>query len=67
VWWGIGIVAVNVSYGWIGLAGSLLMNFFLLRVSGVPMLEKSMSKRRPGYEEYKQRTSGFVPRRPKQI
>jgi steroid 5-alpha reductase family enzyme len=43
------------------------MNFFLLRVSGVPMLEKSMSKRRPGYEEYKQRTSGFVPRRPKQI
>jgi steroid 5-alpha reductase family enzyme len=67
VWWGIGIVAVNVSYGWIGLAGSLLMNFFLLRVSGVPMLEKSMSKRRPGYEEYKQRTSGFVQRRPKQI
>ena len=67
VWWGIGIVAVNVSYGWIGLVGSLLMNYFLLRVSGVPMLEKSMSKRRPGYEEYKQHTSGFVPRRPKQI
>ena len=65
VWWGIGIVALGVSYGWIGLAGSLLMNFFLVRVSGVPMLERSMSKRRPGYDEYKRRTSSFVPRPPK--
>jgi len=65
VWWGIGIVALGVNYGWVGLAGSLLMNFFLVRVSGVPMLERSMSKRRPGYDEYKRRTSSFVPRPPK--
>ena len=65
VWWGIGIVALGVNYGWIGLFGSLLMNFFLVRVSGVPMLERSMSKRRPGYDEYKRRTSSFVPRPPK--
>lgn len=65
VWWGIGIIALGVSWGWVGLAGSLLMNFFLVRVSGVPMLERSLSKRRPGYEEYKQRTSSFVPRPPK--
>jgi steroid 5-alpha reductase family enzyme len=65
VWWGIGIVALGASVGWIGLFGSLLMNFFLVRVSGVPMLERSMSKRRPGYDEYKRRTSSFVPRPPK--
>jgi len=65
VWWGIGIVALGTSFGWIGLFGSLLMNFFLVRVSGVPMLERSMSKRRPGYDEYKRRTSSFVPRPPK--
>ncbi len=65
VWWGIGVVALGASFGWVGLFGSLLMNFFLVRVSGVPMLERSMSKRRPGYDEYKRRTSSFVPRPPK--
>ena len=65
VWWGIGVVALGASFGWVGLFGSLLMNFFLVRVSGVPMLERSMSKRRPGYDEYKRRTSSFVPRLPK--
>jgi steroid 5-alpha reductase family enzyme len=65
VWWGIGVVALGSSFGWVGLFGSLLMNFFLVRVSGVPMLERSMSKRRPGYDEYKRRTSSFVPRPPK--
>ena len=33
--------------------------------SGVPMLEHSMAKRRPGYAEYVARTSAFVPRPPK--
>ena len=65
VWWGIGFIALGASWGWVGLGGSLLMNIFLVRVSGVPMLERSMSKRRPGYEEYKQRTSSFVPLPPK--
>ena len=65
VWWGIGVAALGASFGWCGLAGSLLMNFFLVRVSGVPMLERSMTKRRPGYDEYKRRTSSFVPRPPK--
>lgn len=65
VWWGIGIVALGARFGWCGLFGSLLMNFFLVRVSGVPMLERSMTKRRPGYDEYKRRTSSFFPRPPK--
>jgi steroid 5-alpha reductase family enzyme len=65
VWWGIGVVALGASFGWIGLVGSLLMNIFLDRFSGVPMLERSMSTRRPGYDEYKRRTSSFVPRPPK--
>jgi len=36
-------------------------------VSGVPMLEHSMAKRRPGYAEYVARTSAFVPRPPKRL
>jgi response regulator of citrate/malate metabolism len=39
---------------------------YLLK-SGVnpQILEKSINKRRPGYEEYQRRTSSFVPRMPK--
>ena len=37
-----------------------LMTMFLLRVSGVTLLEKSLAVR-PGYEEYIKTTSSFIP------
>ena len=40
------------------------MTVLLTRVSGKDLLEKSMSKR-PGYEEYVEQTSGFIPLPPK--
>jgi steroid 5-alpha reductase family enzyme len=64
-WWGIAIVALQSNLGWLGLTGALVMNFLLVRVSGVPMLEKTMHKRRPDYVAYQNRTSGFVPWKPK--
>lgn len=67
LWWGIGIVAAESGAGAVGLVGPLVMTFFLRRVSGVPMLERSLTKRREGYAEYVQRTSAFFPRPPKKI
>lgn len=67
LWWGIGIVAAESGTGAIGLVGPLVMTFFLRRVSGVPMLERSLTKRREGYAEYVERTSAFFPRPPKKI
>jgi len=64
-WWGIAIVALQSNLGWLGLTGALVMNFLLVRVSGVPMLEKTMHQRRPDYVAYQNRTSGFIPRKPK--
>jgi steroid 5-alpha reductase family enzyme len=64
-WWGIGIVAAEAGTAAIGLIGPVVMTFLLTRVSGVPMLEHSMAKRRPGYEDYVRRTSAFVPRPPR--
>ncbi|MEP7215662.1 MAG: hypothetical protein ABI782_05365 [Anaerolineaceae bacterium] len=43
------------------------MTVLLTLVSGVPLLEKSLSRRRAGYANYIARTSSFVPRRPKQL
>jgi steroid 5-alpha reductase family enzyme len=45
--------------------GPILMTVFLLRVSGVALTEKTIGKRRPGYEEYARRTSAFIPLPPK--
>lgn len=65
LWWGIGLIALAVPWGWLALVGPGLMTFLLVRVSGVAMLEKTIAERRPGYAEYVRRTSGFVPLPPK--
>lgn len=65
LWWGIGIVGAETGSGVIGLVGPVAMTVLLTRVSGVPMLEHSMAKRRPGYTEYVARTSAFIPRPPR--
>lgn len=65
LWWGIGIVGAETGSGVIGFVGPLVMTLFLLKVSGVPMMERSLMKRREGYAEYAARTSAFIPRPPK--
>ena len=50
-----------------GLIGSAAMNVLLRRVSGVTLLEKSLKKRRQGYDEYIKITSPFIPRPPRKI
>ena len=65
VWWGIALVAAETGIGRWGLLGALVMTVLLLRVSGVALLEKSLSRRKPGYAEYVARTSAFVPLPPK--
>ena len=45
--------------------GPIAMTFFIVRVSGVALTEKSIGSRRPGYEEYVKRTSAFIPLPPR--
>jgi len=65
VWWGIGIAALAGISSVIALVGPIVMSILLIRVSGVPMLEHSIAKRRPDYVEYRRTTSAFFPRPPK--
>jgi len=65
VWWGIWVVALETGSAWWTAVGPALLTFLLLRVSGVALTEKTISSRRPGYEDYVRRTSAFVPRSPK--
>ncbi|MDJ0868476.1 MAG: DUF1295 domain-containing protein [Myxococcota bacterium] len=65
VWWGIFLAALPTPCAWLTVASPLLMSVLLLRVSGVALLERSIGRRRPGYEEYQRRTSAFVPLPPR--
>ncbi|MDX6638837.1 MAG: hypothetical protein QOJ01_2348, partial [Solirubrobacterales bacterium] len=65
VWWGIWLVALTAGGTWWTAIGPLVMSTLLIRVSGKGLLEKSIGKRRPGYDEYVARTSGFFPMPPK--
>ena len=65
VWWGIAIVAAETRLGLWGLIGAVVMTVLLLRVSGVALLERSLTKRKPDYAAYVERTSAFFPRPPR--
>ncbi len=65
-WWGIGLMALSVDYGWISLIGPIVLTFLLLFVSGVPLAEKSSTARK-GWKEYKRRTSVVFPLPPQKL
>lgn len=60
VWWAYYLFAVSAG-GWWSIASPLLMSLLLLKVSGVAMLEKTITERRPEYAEYIRRTNAFFP------
>ena len=45
--------------------GPLFLTFTLTRWSGGPLLERGMKNSRPGYADYRARTSAFFPLPPK--
>ena len=59
-WWGFGIFGLAAG-GYVNFLGSVLMTILLIRVSGVMLLEKSLVNSKPGYAEYIERTSAFIP------
>jgi steroid 5-alpha reductase family enzyme len=59
-WWGIFVIALAVPAGWTTVIGPLTITVLILFVSGVPLLEKKYEGR-ADFEEYKKRTSIFVP------
>jgi len=63
-WWGIWLIALSVPNGLLAIIGPLTITFLILKVSGIPMLEKKMADH-PDFAEYKRRVSVFIPVVPK--
>jgi steroid 5-alpha reductase family enzyme len=59
-WWGIWLVSFMVPFWLIGIIGPLTITFLILKVSGIPLLEKKMEENLE-FAEYKRKVSMFLP------
>jgi len=64
LWWGIFLISTNTPLGYLGIISPVLIDFLLLNVSGIPLLEKKY-QHNPEYQHYAHHTSLFFPLPPK--
>ena len=65
-WWGLWVVSLSGAgdIWYVTIISPLLITFLLLKVSGVPMLEKRMAQH-PDWAQYEKSTSVFIPMLPR--
>jgi len=61
IWWGMFFIALAVPGGGWTLISPVIITLVLLKMTGVPLTERTTMERRPGYRDYMRRTSTFVP------
>lgn len=60
MWWGIWIISLSADMVWFSILGPLTITILILKISGIPLLEKKM-KENPDFAEYAGKTSMFIP------
>ncbi len=65
MWWGVFLIALSVPHGLLAVIAPITITFLLCFVTGVPWVEKVFESN-PEYQEYKRKTSVFIPWFPKQ-
>lgn len=65
VWWGLYCVAIAHGLNYWTAIGPLAMSIFLMRVSGVTLLESTLKVEKPDYADYIRRTNTFFPGPPR--
>jgi steroid 5-alpha reductase family enzyme len=61
VWWGLWLFSVACGAPLWTIVSPAVMSLFLMKVSGVTLLEQDIAERRPGYTEYVRSTNAFFP------
>ncbi|MBC7981841.1 DUF1295 domain-containing protein [Candidatus Parcubacteria bacterium] len=64
MWCGIWIISLSADAIWFSVLGPLTITFLILKVSGVPMLERKM-RENPDFADYQKKTNKFFPWFPK--
>lgn len=63
-WWGYAFFSIAAGSYW-QIIGSAIMTLFIIKVSGVALLEKTLNNTKPQYYEYVRKTNSFFPWFPK--
>lgn len=61
VWWGLWLFSFGCGAPFWTVISPAVMSLFLMKVSGVTLLEKDIAERRPGYVDYMKSTNAFFP------
>lgn len=61
VWWGIFFITLSTPSSWWTILSPVIITVVLLKMTGIPLTEKALVEKRPGYNDYIQRTSAFIP------
>jgi len=62
LWWGIWLISLSGPNSFISIIGPLTISYLIIKVSGIPLLEKKYQGN-PLYEKYKKKTSIFFPQK----
>ena len=61
-WIGFAVAAFDLPFGWMALLCPILISYFLLKVTGIPLTEKhSLETHGALYRDYQRRTSALIP------
>lgn len=64
LWWGVALLAFAQTNNLLAFVGPVVIDFLLLKVSGIPLLEKKYQGRKD-WEKYARQTPAFFPRPPR--
>ncbi len=65
IWWGLYLIAIAAGQHVWTIISPTLMSLFLMKVSGVTLLEQTLTHDKPGYADYIRRTNAFFPGLPR--
>ena len=66
MWWAIAVIGISASYSILPIISPILITSLVLFVTGIPLIEKRFAGNQ-AWEEYKKKTSKFIPRWPKTV
>jgi steroid 5-alpha reductase family enzyme len=55
------MIALATPNSWWTVISPIVITTVLLKMTGIPLMEKSIADKRPGYVEYIKNTSSFFP------
>lgn len=65
IWWGLFVIAMADLHLWWTVVSPVIVTVVLLKMTGIPLTEKLLVEKRPGYDHYIHTTPAFFPWIPK--